>query len=259
MFGVPVEFMASRYLFTRGRQFLLLYISLSVLATLTIFRIFSGFTNHKKYEFVKDYVYSPSVPIPKIEVNNDFEFGLIRDFESNPFLTEIDCDGSSSYDRVCKFKNICYSPTADQFFAVTVDPQGLAKKWKIDGENRLLDLTSVDDHNIFYFEFIENSDFAYGEFKENDMKYIQVTKKTFIFSRFVYNNIMHNIHDDFLGQYVLHKKYSQTDGKIDTDNYMFFADRMTENENDHLLATLTKYPFIYREVDRKSTRLNSSH
>lgn len=251
--GVPVQFMASRYLFTRGRQIFLIYVSISVLVTLTIFRFFRSFSIHKKYDSMNESVYSSTVPMPNVEINNDFEYGIIRDFESSPFLTEIECEGSSSYDRICKFKNICYSPASDQFFAVTVDTQGLAKKWKIEGDNRLLDLTSVDDHNIFYFEFNENSDFAYEELKEHDMKYIQVSKKTFIFSRFVYNNIMHNIHDDFLGQYIMHKKFSEA-GKIDTNNYMFFTDRMLENENDHLLATLTRYPFIYREALKSSKR-----
>lgn len=246
-------FMLRRYLFTRGRKVLFLYLSFSIIASLVVFRFIRSI-NINRCEFDSFYDFNTqreAVPQPKYDPK--FEHGTENNFNDRPFLTKLECEGMNSYSRICKLENICYSPSADRFFALTVDNKGLKNSWMNQDDNRLLDLTSVDNHNIFYFEFDENPEVALHEFEKFDMRYIMISKKTFIFSRFVQNNIMHNIHDDFIGQYILHNRFSGTSNKefIDKDNFIFFTDGMIENSNDHLLATLTRYPFMYREYLKK--------
>ena len=249
--------MSRRFLFTRGRRVLLLYLCVSVIVTLIFLRIFKSIIlkNHERRE---ENTQNKRVPTPESMLDRDFEHGVLKSFKDRPIITKMDCEGTSAYNRICKFKNICYSPHSDRFFALSVDKEGLKNRWKLPEDNRLLDLTTVDDHNIFYFEFEEDPVFALRELERTNMLYMLVSKKTFVFSRFVYNNIMHNIHDDFIGQYILHKKY-QSDfnysKNIDTDNYIFFADGLIENPNDHLFMTISKYPFMYRE-DLKKTRIS---
>lgn len=246
--------MSRRYLFTRGRRALILYLCCSVIATLIFFRILRRLvSNNDDYvEEVGNEKIRLLMPDPKPD--RDFSHGSLRSFKENPILTEMECEGNSSYDRTCKMKNICYSPNSDRFFALTVDEKGLKRRWMKENDERLLDLSTVDNHNVFYFEFDEDPGIALKELERSNMLYVSVSKKTFVFSRFVYNNIMHNLHDDFIGQYLLHKKYSKDplyNEIIDKDNFMFLADGLVENPNDHLLATLTQYPFMYRATLRK--------
>jgi protein O-mannose beta-1,4-N-acetylglucosaminyltransferase len=250
--------MPRRFLFTRGRQVLLLYLCSSIIATLTFFRIFRGLILKNQIESDKN-IQKPKVPVPEVAFNKTFEHGVLQSFTKKPIITKMECEGSSAYERICKFTNLCYSPNSNRFFALSVDKNGLMKSWKLPEDNRLLDLTTVDDHNIFYFEFEEDPEYALRELAKSDMFYMLVSKKTYVFSRFVYNNIMHNLHDDFMGQYILHKKYSfsSNDTKIiDTDNFIFFTDGLIENPNDHLFATLSRHPFMYREY-LKNTKSSS--
>lgn len=250
--------MSRRFLFTRGRQVLLLYLCCSILVTLTFYRIFMGIILRNGIESDKNRQ-KRKVPVPVVAPNKNFEHGALQSFKEKPIITKMECEGSNAYDRICKFNNLCYSPNSDRFFALSVDKKGLMKRWKLPEDNRLLDLTTVDDHNIFYFEFEEDPDYALRELEKTDMFYVLVSKKTFVFSRFVYNNIMHNLHDDFMGQYILHKKYSSSSNEtnaIDGDNFIFFTDGLIENPNDHIFATLSRHPFLYRE-DLKKTRSSS--
>lgn len=251
--------MPRRYLFTLGRRPVLLYLCTSIIATLVLFRIFKGIILNRANNAADSRHQKRRTYVPSPKPMKEFQHGSLRSFKERPIITKIECEGDTAYNRICKFSNICYSPNTDRFFALTVDEKGLRGKWMNDDDNRLLDLTTVDDHNIFYFEFDENPGNALRELERTDMLYMSVSKQTFIFSRFVYNNIMHNIHDDFIGQYILHKQNSgksSNENEIDTNNFIFFTDSQIENPNDHLFATLSKYPFMYRE-DIKRTKPNS--
>lgn len=229
---------------------MLLYFSLSITTSLVFFKLIRRITLNSKENSTFYNADTQRVDVPMAKLDPNFDHGTETSFTDRPFITKMECEGTSSYNRVCKFENICYSPNTDRFFALTVDKNGLKNSWMGPDDNRLLDLTTVDNHNIFYFEFDESPENALQEFEKYNMRYMLVSKKTFVFSRFVHNNIMHNIHDDFIGQYIMHKRFSVKSSdkeSIDADNFIFFTDRMIENSNDHLLATLTRYPFIYRE------------
>ena len=230
---------------------MLLYLIISIIATLIFFRIFQNIILNNAKRHSNPNSQNRKVPMPPKRLERGFPHGSLRSFKDRPIVTKMECEGSSAYNRTCKFNNICYSPKTDRFFALTVDEKGLKRRWMNENDNRLLDLTTIDDHNVFYFEFDEDPGNALGELERVDMLYISVSKKTFIFSRFVYNNIMHNIHDDFIGQYVMHRKDSDQ-LEMNMDNFIFFADGQVENPNDHLFATLSEHPFMYREDFKKS-------
>lgn len=245
--------MSRRYLFARdGRISLILYLCLSVILSLVCFRIMRKYINdvNVEDEHLSDWKENQKnrIQVPKPKLDTNYKHGILQNFKDRPIITKMACDGESASNRICRFKNLCFNPNTNRFFALTVDEKGLKKTWQRPEDNRLLDLTTVDDHNIFYFEFDEEPEIALRNLERVGMSYTLVTKKTFLFSRFVFNNVMHNIHDDFIGQFIMHKRYSSNRDKIiDTDNFIFFADNNIEAPSDHLYATLSQYPFIYRE------------
>lgn len=219
------------------------YLMCSLLASLIVFRTLCNLILPQEYVELSR---ASLRQVPEAKLDPKHEPGKIRHFDNNPLQTSLECFGNNASERTCRAINMCYSPDSDKFFAL--DSAGdLKSKWMKSDDSRLLDTTTINDHNIFYFEFEEDSNFAAYELKKSGNIYRFVEGKTFAFSRFVYNNVMHNIHDDFLGQYWMHKRFSA----LDQDNHIFFLDGSIETPFDHLFATLTKNPFLYR-TDLKS-------
>ncbi len=230
-----------RFSFTRVRG---VYVVCSLVASLLIFRTLSNLIIKKGNG---DYVELSRMslrPVPEAKLNPKQEPGRVRGVESHPLpSTSLECFGSKAADRTCKARNMCYSPDSDKFFAVgSRGNHHLKQKWMKAEDGRLLDTTTVNDHNVFYFDFEEDPGFAADQVRRSGNRIRFVEKKTFAFSRFVFNNVMHNLHDDFLGQYWLHKQHAG----LNADNYIFFLDESIEAPFDHLFATLTSNPFLYR-------------
>ena len=55
------------------------------------------------------------VPVPNPKPEENSVMAVCGASKDRPILTEIECTGNSSYDRICKMKNICYSPNSDRF------------------------------------------------------------------------------------------------------------------------------------------------
>lgn len=225
-----------------------IYLALSLVASLVIFRILYGMfvpADRTADEPEQRRTNRRAVPIAKLVDN--YRHGVMKSFSESPFTTKLECVGTTASERVCLAKHMCYSPMTNKFFAIpSRDESGLKTRWMREDDSRLLDTTTINDHNVFYFEFEEDPAFGQRELQRTGMQYISVSKRTFLFGRFVYNNVMHNLHDDFIGQYLLHRNYSVRDGVIDPDNYVFFTDGLVEAPFDHLFATLSRHPFMYR-------------
>jgi len=221
-----------------------LYFIASIISSVIVYRFISPHTKEQAS-------YAHSEPLEAVKMSSfmrDFEsshaYGRALDNIAENLTTKLACTGQESRDRVCRIQNLCYDARRDQFFSLNSDGRlKLANMKKSD--TRFLDLTSVNDHNVFYFDFDEKLSASYPDV-------IFVEKTTFIFARFMYDNVMHSIHDDFIGQYILHKQFSPQNGTdtIDTDNYLFFFDGHEKTPHDHLFGTLSRHPFLYRHVLR---------
>lgn len=106
------------------------------------------------------------------------------------------CWGSSHKDRMCRFSNLCYFPDYDDFVFLH---SAESIKFGIPPNQfnpALLDLSSVQDHNQQYFNYVDVPSSAAQYF---DVEFISET--SLIFKRFNPDNLMHVLHDDILPMY----------------------------------------------------------
>eukprot|EP00112_Aurelia_sp_Birch-Aquarium-sp1_P016037 Seg36.1 transcript_id=Seg36.1/GoldUCD/mRNA.D3Y31 product="Protein O-linked-mannose beta-1 4-N-acetylglucosaminyltransferase 2" protein_id=Seg36.1/GoldUCD/D3Y31 len=106
------------------------------------------------------------------------------------------CHGKTKRERVCKFKNLCYHSKWKRYIFFHGNGSVLSG---IPANNRfdpaILDMTSVDDHNTQYFNFV---DFPAASIS-TDFKDISFLKgPSLIFHRFIPENLMHVLHDDII-------------------------------------------------------------
>lgn len=109
--------------------------------------------------------------------------------------SSINCFGKDKRGRTCRFRNLCYSSKYDRyifFHGAETSQRGLPKDRY---EPALLDLTSVDDHNTQYFNFVDFPASSVGvDFKDIELLH----SPTLLLHRFNPYNLMHVIHDDLL-------------------------------------------------------------
>lgn len=168
-----------------------------------------------------------------------------------PPLSTVACFGKDSVERVCKIKWLCYEPNKDRFF-IFKDPHTLEHNVPLN-RTFLVDGTSIDHHNRFFMDYLD-VDPRNVPWKEVRL----VDKLTFILDRFHSYNIMHTMHDDFFGLYVLHRLFAppapSDDLPFSLDNWIMFADSFEHLTYDYVHATLSLNPIQYRERVRTFTQ-----
>ena len=175
------------------------------------------------------------------EVEEKEEFSRLVIFNELPAST-IACFGKNVTQRFCLIRNLCFDPRRDNFFIIRKGGS-IVFNGRESNDTRLLDGTSIDQHNKFYFDYVER-DAADSQLQ--NIKIHLVEKQTFIFSRFHRLNIMHSIHDDFLGMYLMHKMLGHADSKdpsrpFSLDNHLFFLDNYGNETYDSIYQLLTKH------------------
>lgn len=173
-----------------------------------------------------------------------------------PPISTVVCNGVDTTDRVCKVKNLCYDPRHDRFF-IFKDPQTI-EMYVPKNRSYLVDSTSIDGHNKFIFDFAEVHPDAFRH-KTVDM----VDRPTFMISRFHALNIMHTIHDDFLGLYGLHRMFASNDDPDERfpfgrDNHIFFLDSFENIRYDYVFQFLTDNPLQFRQHLRDKRKLQGN-
>lgn len=134
-----------------------------------------------------------------------------------PTSSDAYCFGNDRNSRTCRFRNLCYDHKIRQFFLLN-NQNSLLINLPLDFQKELLDLTAVSDHNLFYWGFqmvdgenffkSKQNDLCIQSFKGNECKnstsVLTIIKEPAILSkRFYPLNIMHILHDDWLGLYNL--------------------------------------------------------
>lgn len=171
-------------------------------------------------------------------------------FKEPPISTVTCFGGNSTTDRVCKVKMLCYDPTNDHFF-IFKDPHSL-ENGVPQNRSYLVDMTSIDGHNRFYFDY---HDVHPDRYEQRELRVVD--KLTFIFSRFHTYNIMHTIHDDLIGAYINHRIFAPSHPEdpempFSTDTFIFLADSFGPLRYDNVLGLLSEHPLRYRETFRAS-------
>ncbi|XP_024920559.1 LOW QUALITY PROTEIN: protein O-linked-mannose beta-1,4-N-acetylglucosaminyltransferase 2-like [Cynoglossus semilaevis] len=118
------------------------------------------------------------------------------------------CTGKMHTDRICRFDYLCYCSEADEFIFFHSNSSVMLPNL---GSRRfqpaLLDLSSVEDHNTQYFNFLELPAAALKFMP----KPVFVPDVTLILNRFNPDNLMHVFHDDRLPIFYTMKQYSDLD------------------------------------------------
>ena len=185
---------------------------------------------------------SASAPQQKIEDEEEEDpFSRMIVFNELP-PSSVTCFGGNVTQRVCLMRNVCYDPARDNFFIVRKSGTFVFNA-RGGNDTRLLDGTSLDSHNKFYFDYIER-DAAEPALQNVTVHY--VPKQTFLLARFHRLNIMHTMHDDFLGLYTMHRSFAHADPSDFTrpfsrDHHLFFLDNYGAEKYDDIYKLLSAH------------------
>lgn len=118
--------------------------------------------------------------------------------------TRMVCTGKMHTDRICRFDYLCYCSEAEEFvFFHSNSSIMLPNLGSRRFQPALLDLSSVEDHNTQYFNFLELPAAALKFMS----KPVFVPDVTLILNRFNPDNLMHVFHDDLLPVFYTMKQY----------------------------------------------------
>ena len=144
---------------------------------------------------------------PTLELGNTLNNAEEERLLGNGNITDLVHEGSSVWcwgdrhtERLCRFTNLCYFPSSDAFVFFHSAGSIMAGLPADRFQPTLLDMSSVRDHNMQYFNFV---DLPAAKAEGLQVDFIDTT--TLIFRRFNPDNLMHVIHDDLLPMfYTLH-------------------------------------------------------
>lgn len=119
----------------------------------------------------------------------------------------------------------------------------------------LLDLTSLDDHSVFYFNYQE---VLVDQFKDVEVDFIG--KRSFLFSRFHVGNIMHTLHDDSIGLFHMLRKYSVSNttsrqpsfANFGLDNQLVILDGHDLGGYGHVLELFSENSIMFKSDLQKN-------
>ena len=154
---------------------------------------------------------------------------------------------------VCRFKNLCYLPEQRNFVffhSVNSTMVGVPR----DRFNpALLDLSSVQNHNTQYFNFVD----VPSHLSEKLLLGVKLVSKTsLIFNRFHLDNIMHVMHDDLLPLYTTLCMINGGPPQFNVpfDIQLMFADNYEEGNFIALYGLFSAHiPLLRRKMDEMPT------
>ncbi|XP_061421736.1 protein O-linked-mannose beta-1,4-N-acetylglucosaminyltransferase 2 [Lethenteron reissneri] len=150
------------------------------------------------------------------------------------------CTGKVHTDRLCRFQRLCYWSDADEFVffhgpgSVSLPSLG-ARRF----QPALMDLSSVDDHNTQYFNFVDMPVSALGDLPQP----VFLSDPALIFNRFNPGNIMHVLHDDLLPAFYTLRQF----GELGNDARLVFSEGWSEGAHFDLYMLLTDRRPLLRE------------
>ncbi|KAM9304031.1 protein O-linked-mannose beta-1,4-N-acetylglucosaminyltransferase 2 isoform 1-T15 [Morus bassanus] len=162
--------------------------------------------------------------------------------------TRMVCTGRMHTDRICRFESLCYSTEAEEFVYFHSNSSVMLPNL---GSRRfqpaLLDLSSVEDHNTQYFNFVELPAAALKFMP----KPVFVPDVALIANRFNPDNLMHVFHDDLLPIYYTMQQFSD----LDLEARLFFMEGWSEGVHFDLYKLLSNKQPLLREQLKTLGRL----
>lgn len=173
------------------------------------------------------------------QVRIDYQAALYALVEEG---TKMVCTGRMHTDRVCRFESLCYSTEAEEFvFFHSNSSIMLPNLGSRRFQPALLDLSSVDDHNTQYFNFIELPAAALKFMP----KPVFVPDVALIMNRFNPDNLMHVFHDDLLPIFYTMQQFPD----LDLDSRLFFMEGWGEGSHFDLYKYMSnKQPLLKEQL-----------
>ncbi|KAG9476098.1 hypothetical protein GDO78_002924 [Eleutherodactylus coqui] len=173
------------------------------------------------------------------QVRIDYQAALYALVEDG---TKMVCTGRMHTDRVCRFESLCYSTEAEEFVFFHSNSSFMLPSL---GSRRfqpaLLDLSSVDDHNTQYFNFVELPAAALKFMP----KPVFVPDVALIMNRFNPDNLMHVFHDDLLPIFYTMQQFPD----LDLDSRLFFMEGWGEGSHFDLYKLMSnKQPLLKEQL-----------
>nr|XP_046155922.1 protein O-linked-mannose beta-1,4-N-acetylglucosaminyltransferase 2-like [Oncorhynchus gorbuscha] len=156
--------------------------------------------------------------------------------------TRMVCTGKMHTDRICRFDYLCYCTEAEEFVFFHSNSSFMLPNL---GPRRfqpaLLDLSSVEDHNTQYFNFLELPAAALKFMP----KPVFIPDVTLILNRFNPDNLMHVFHDDLLPIFYTMRQYSD----LDDEARLVFMEGWGEGAHFDLYRLLSsKQPLLKEQL-----------
>ncbi|KAK3086806.1 hypothetical protein FSP39_023764 [Pinctada imbricata] len=161
-----------------------------------------------------------------------------------PVQTSVFCHGDEMEGRICHFRNICFHGKETQFMFFVGPESVVGDADKLFSEDHHLSLSSVMDLNGLNMPISHLPSDA-----SSDFDIMWISEKSFVFSRFKPDNLMHVFHDDVLP---LHSTLNfLMKGTLNSKLGYFpvqliFMDNFDQHKFDTLYQTMSKYILIYK-------------
>ncbi|XP_075068507.1 protein O-linked-mannose beta-1,4-N-acetylglucosaminyltransferase 2 [Mixophyes fleayi] len=179
------------------------------------------------------------------QVRIDYQAALYALVEDG---TKMVCTGRMHTDRVCRFESLCYSTEAEEFvFFHSNSSIMLPNLGSRRFQPALLDLSSVDDHNTQYFNFVELPAAALKFMP----KPVFVPDVALIMNRFNPDNLMHVFHDDLLPIFYTMQQFPD----LDLDSRLFFMEGWGEGSHFDLYKFMSNKQPLMRDQLKTLGRL----
>ncbi|XP_042188511.1 protein O-linked-mannose beta-1,4-N-acetylglucosaminyltransferase 2 [Callorhinchus milii] len=154
--------------------------------------------------------------------------------------TKMVCTGRIHTERICRFESLCFSTEAEEFVFFHSNASFLLPNL---GSRRfqpaLLDMSSVEDHNTQYFNFVE---LPVGALKFMQ-KPVFVPDVSLIMNRFNPDNLMHIFHDDLLPIYYTMQQFPD----LDLNSRLVFMEGWSEGSHFELYKVFSSKQPLLRE------------
>ncbi|XP_078368595.1 protein O-linked-mannose beta-1,4-N-acetylglucosaminyltransferase 2-like [Oculina patagonica] len=161
------------------------------------------------------------------------------------------CTGHSKSTRICKFRHLCYHPVQDEYLFFHGPETVLDGVPNDRFDPALLDMSSVEDHNTQYFNYIDYPVAALESFSNITM----LDDFSFIFHRFNPDNIMHVFHDDLLPLYHTVRQFSQSKFPVDLEYRIVMMEGWNEGDYFHLYKLFTNKTLLLKKDLKKANHL----
>ena len=185
--------------------------------------------------------------------NDGSNVNALNNHQGSPLSSEssVWCTGKTYFDRMCRFKNLCYNPMQDQFVFVHGDESVYHGLPDDRFDPALLDLSTVQDHNMQYFNYVDLPLSSLAHFNVNMVEIPSVIMK-----RFHPDNIMHVLHDDLLPLYhTLMMLTGEIDENSNFDFQLVFMEGWESGLFLHLYKLFSPYEPLFKMDIQKHNNL----